>query len=299
MNDIKKFFSPCMQMLTWGEVKNTVLLSFATSRRTFRLVLSIFWWIPTILFGGLVVLAGAMLFSHGKSLDLNNVWLAFIAKMQNVSFLQSFSYSAPALFFGALALLLIVFLFSVIALVLMRSSREAKDWKYVASILGQYHHVFAAFPLYLLSLGFTAALSQIFFFLPLGSSFSMMWYFFLLFFFDGSPTSENFWASWKKGVYLVAKFLPLIFFVDCIISALILASILSFALFFGLVGFLMSLLPVFTMAAGIVGSVIAVVAILGLVWLLPSVCFVQMAIANTLYSKLTTRFKELFPEQLA
>lgn len=287
MKKIETFFAPCMELLAWGEIKTTLLLSFATSRRTAKALISMFWWAILLIFGvfsyiGLASSGVLRDFSQLKTHLQGNPLMGFSVFGERASeFIAVYSLERANTLAGFLpifALALVVFFAGVVAILITRSSREAKDMKYLASYLNSYFHVLYAFPILWLMYYIS----------------SSVWHLTLFFFFDSAPTWNNLRRAMRDAVNAYVRFLPFLFFVyglfylyvvvGFVLVGLLLAGAVYCASLFADAGLLLELVGY----AIVFFTSLPVIAGLLVVMLMP------IAISNTLYVKITTRFRELF-----
>lgn len=289
MKKIEAFFAPCLELLTWGEIKITLLLSFATARRTSKVLFRMFWWAILVIFSvfSFIGLQGSGVlrdFSLLKSHLQGNPLMGFSVFSERVlDILSVYSFSrgtSLAHFLPALALLLVVFFAGVIAALMVRASREAKDTRYLAQYLNTYFHVLYAFPV-----------SWFVYYLS-----TTVWHLSLFFFFDGEPS----WQSFKKSIIdafnLYVRFLPFIFFLYLLLAVYVAFGFILASGVLALSVYLVGVFAQINLWLELVGYVGIFAASLPLVWGLFVVSLMPLAISNTLYIKVTSRFKELFSQ---
>lgn len=292
MKRIEDFFAPCLEMLTWGEIKTTLLLSFATARRTARAIFSMFWWVILAVFSiftfiGLsasgVLKDFSLLKTHLQGKPLMGISV-LSERLQDFLSVYSFSKGTSlAHLLPGLALMLVVFFAGVVAVLMVRPAREAKDTRYLSFYLNSYFHVLYAFPV-----------SWLVYYLS-----NTVWHLALFFFFDSEPSWNNYKRSIWTAFNVFVRFLPFIFFVYLLLSVYV---ILGFLLAGGLVAlsaYVTSVLAQINVWLELLGYFGVSAVVMPLLWGLFVVSLMPIAISNTLYIKVTSRFKELFPQEFS
>jgi len=273
MKRIKHFFAPCMELLTWPELKSTFLFSVAAAQQSFRLFVSHLWW----LFPVLIVMHFAL---SQTTTEVQRAAFTFLSKYSffDVSGIEHIpQVSLPSLIVSTLIANLCSYFFSFVALLLMRPSREAKDWNYLISGLNDYFVPgLVLFPAYLLLSGF--------------GFFASVWAFSMLFFMDTEPSFDAMSKSLSRGFWAYMRFFPAVMVVSSI--PLIVLAVFALTLAFA-ANFLVSVI-FGTMFLG--QLLLGLVAIVFLFFVSPMVFF-HLAVINTMYVKILGKYRNLFFEE--
>ena len=273
MKRVESFFAPCFELLVWPELKNVLLISLATAKRSLLSMVNYFWR-----FGVLFLAIGILL------------PIIFLPTLQTLGFKGVYDFMrglAPSSLspFGTFFLLLINFacsyLFSLMIILFARPSREEKGLHYFFEILKNNK--------FFISLGFLVY--SFFMATHFFSPFIGIWAFSVLFYLDGESTSHDLLIAVRKGFFGYMRFLPIIIIVQGFfeISFLILAGstssvVMIFAEVFSELGFLTK----------IVNALLIFLLVLGRISVSILTGLMPIVVINTLYIKVITRFKNYF-----
>lgn len=260
MKRVKHFFAPCMELLTWPELKSTFLFSVAAARQGFRLFITHLWWLFPIIF---VMLAA-----------INQTIMPILSKFKFFDVVgapQLPQLSVPSFVVSVLIASFCEYFFSFVAILLMRPSREAKDWNYLISRLNDYFvPSLILFPAYLV--------------LSRAGFFSAIWAFSMFFFMDDRPSLQALSASLPRGFWACIRFFPVVFVVYGLSSLCLAIVALALAL---IAGALIS-------GALLLGQLVVWVAGLVFMFFAIPMVFFHLAIINTVYVKIMNKYRGLF-----
>lgn len=252
-----------MELLTLPELKNTFLFSLAATRQGFRLFVKHLWWLFPIIFVMLAAIGQTMMPVLSKFKFFDVVGTSQVPQPSIQSFVVWVVIASFCEFF-----------FSFVAITLMRPSREAKDWNYLAEYLDTYFiPALVIFPVFL-------------FFSRVGI-FSSVWAFAMLFFLDAQPSMRSLSDSLSRGFWAYVRFFPVVTVVYGLTSmALTMAALL--------LAFIANLLISggFLIAQFLVWAVVPIAVLL----VLPMVFF-HLAVINTVYVRIMSKYRNLFFEE--
>jgi len=200
-----------------------------------------------------------------------------------LDFLSVYSFSrgtSLAHFIPALALVLVVFFAGIVAALMVRSTREAKDMRYISQYLNMYFHVLYAFPFLWLVYYFS----------------NTVWHLSLFFFFDSEPSWQSLKRSFIDAFNAYVRFFPFIFFVYALLAVYVAIGFIVASGLLALTVYLVSVFAQINVVLELLGYVGIFAASLPLVWGLFVVSMMPLAISNTLYIKVNSRFRELFSQ---
>jgi hypothetical protein len=273
MKRIKHFFAPCTELLSWAELKSTFLFSIAAAQQALRLFISHLWW----LFPVVVVMYFAL---SQTTAEAQRAAVLFLSKY---NFFDASGIelpppvSVPSLIISTLIANLCAYFFSFVALLLMRPSREAKDWNYLVTGLNEYFvPALVLFPAYLLlsGVGFIASI----------------WAFAMLFFMDGGASFDSLTKALSRGFWAYLRFFPAVVLVSG--GSFIILALLSFLL----VLVSQSLVTLIFGSMFLGQLLLGAAAIVFLFFVAPMVFF-HLAVINTMYVKILGKYRYLFFEE--
>lgn len=263
MKRVKHFFAPCMELLVWPELKSTFLFSLAAAQQSFRLFVTHLWWLfPVVL---------VMVLAQSQTMMPILSKFNFFDVIPGVSLPQV---SVAMFIVSALISNFCSYFFSFAALLLMRPSREAKDWNYLVNGLNAYFiPSLVVFPAYLLLSGY--------------GLFATAWAFSMLFFMDNEFDMESLSKSLKNGFWACARFFPVVIVVSGV-------SAICFAIVGLGLAFLANWMLSTTYGSLFVAQIVISLSALGLLLLAAPLVFFHLAVINTVYIKILSKFRGLF-----
>ena len=280
MNSLKKFFAPCMELLTWEELKDSLQSSYRLSRQTFGLYWELFWW-------GLISLGIASNILNGGKFSIPlSVGLGDFETNYLVGMIRTFSRDLSLDMFFSLGVFLKIFacalalFFFISKFILLRFSCE--EIEEVFTIFKRYYH---------------AWIIALFAFIRI-PFFGIFLDHILFFFYGSEPSWKNLSRAVRNSLRLFIRFFPLL------VATHLLAVVLCLLIALFCVGWYFLGLAIFskTSVLFIVFRIVFVMAsVAGAFPFLWQLIFYGTmffdALSSVLYSKITLRYSELFTDK--